>query len=102
MAFENSKTDHYVTKKFFGFIMEHPTVKNYFPRLNAAIFVNNFKSPKELADHLLYLDRNDKEFENFFDFKKYGKNERVENSKVNDDCKTCSRSLQKASGHGNK
>ncbi|EGC31736.1 hypothetical protein DICPUDRAFT_156375 [Dictyostelium purpureum] len=101
MAFENSETDDYVTEKFFGALacgtvpLYHgaPNGKKYFPRPNAAIFVNDFKSPKELADHLLYLDKNDKEYEKFFDYKKYGPTKEwmsiIDNSKVNDDCRTC-------------
>ena len=66
LAFENCDADDYVSEKLFdGFFagtvpiyMGAPNARRLLPAPNAALFVDDFESPKHLAQHLLYLDQN--------------------------------------------
>eukprot|EP00727_Mastigamoeba_balamuthi_P001742 m51a1_g11565 putative glycosyltransferase 10 family protein (844) ;mRNA; f:3792-9630 len=71
LAFENSNARDYVTEKFFQplmagsvpVVMGAPNVREYAPSEHSYIDVADFASPKELADYLLMLDRNDTLYE---------------------------------------
>ncbi|KAM9954106.1 hypothetical protein ACTFIR_009234 [Dictyostelium discoideum] len=101
MSFENSETDDYVTEKLFGVFtigsvpIYHgaPNGKKFFPSPNAGIFVNDFKSPEDLAAHLKFLDENDEEYEKCLQWKKTGPTKDwmavMDQLKVNGDCRTC-------------
>ncbi|KAM9978086.1 hypothetical protein ACTFIY_011852 [Dictyostelium cf. discoideum] len=101
MSFENSETDDYVTEKLFGVFtigsvpIYHgaPNGKKFFPSPNAGIFVNDFKSPEDLAAHLKFLDENDDEYEKCLQWKKTGPTKDwmvvMDQLKANGDCRTC-------------
>jgi hypothetical protein len=76
LAFENSICDDYATEKFFK-PMSHPIVpvvmggakySEIAPK-SAYIDVNDFDSPKSLANHLKYLDRHWVEYMAHFDWR---------------------------------
>lgn len=65
LAFENSEIDDYVTEKFFG-ALEHgaipiyrgaPNIDEFLPGDDAIINVNDFESPKELAEYIDLLTK---------------------------------------------
>jgi hypothetical protein len=66
LAFENSNEDYYVTEKFFGgliagtvpVVMGWKDVARVAPHPKSFIHVNDFESPKALAEYLLELDAN--------------------------------------------
>jgi hypothetical protein len=77
-AFENSFCRDYVTEKFFS-TLKYNTVPvvyglgnydEYVPR-SGYINVLDFKTPKELADYLIYLDGNNTAYNAYFEWKKY-------------------------------
>jgi len=81
LAFENSVDRDYVTEKFFQPLIEG-SVPVYYGAQNIADFapdkysyidVRKFKNPNELAKYLIYLDKNDKEYEKYLEWKKKAK-----------------------------
>ena len=71
LAFENSRCPDYITEKFWLNLLDGivPIVRG--PRIvdyekvappNSFIHVDNFTSPKKLADYIKYLDRNDEAY----------------------------------------
>ena len=85
ISFENAICHDYITEKFWRpltigsvpVVRGSPTIKDWAP-LNSIIVVEDFKSPKQLAEYLLYLDQNDSEYEKFLKFKTEGiNNERL-------------------------
>ncbi|ODN06288.1 Alpha-(1,3)-fucosyltransferase C [Orchesella cincta] len=76
-AFENAICLDYVTEKLFrtlelGLVPVVYGGANYsqIAPPNSFIDVNDFKTPKELADFLRYLDRNPEEYKKFFEWRK--------------------------------
>lgn len=86
LAFENSKCDHYITEKYFQFynninffeintvpVVSGPPPEHYgepiFGHRNF-IHVDSFDSPKSLAEYLLYLDRNNTAYLEYFEWKR--------------------------------
>jgi hypothetical protein len=80
LAFENSISDYYVTEKFF-----HPLIAGSVPiYLGAAnveevapadhcyIDASKFGGPRELAQYLLWLDKNPEEYATYLAWKKRG------------------------------
>ena len=85
ISFENAICHDYITEKFWRPLMigsvpvvrGSPTIRDWAPQ-NSIIVAEEFKSPKQLAEYLLYLDQNDLEYEKFLKFKTEGiKNERL-------------------------
>ena len=85
ISFENAICHDYITEKFWRPLMigsvpvvrGSPTIRDWAPQ-NSIIVAEEFKSPKQLAEYLLYLDQNDSEYEKFLKFKTEGiKNERL-------------------------
>lgn len=79
-AFENSLCNDYVTEKLFSKLSRYvvPVVyggANYsrFAPPYSYINANDFKTPKSLANYLIYLDNNPKEYMKYFWWKKYYK-----------------------------
>ncbi|ORX51816.1 hypothetical protein BCR36DRAFT_582853 [Piromyces finnis] len=79
LAFENSNDRDYVTEKFFQ-PLEAGSVPVFFGTSNIADFApehsfinaNDFESAKELAEYLEMLDKDDKEYESYLEWKKKG------------------------------
>eukprot|EP01132_Coremiostelium_polycephalum_P010342 gene10342-12699_t len=80
-AFENSMCRGYITEKQLHcfesgtvpVVMAHPDSLILLPR-GSYIYVGDFKSAKELADYLIYLDGNDEEYKKYF---KWRSNENI-------------------------
>lgn len=80
LAFENAYCNDYMTEKIMrplhvGVVPVYkgsPVVQDWMPNNHSVILVDNFGSPKELADYIKYLDENDTEYETFLEFKKKG------------------------------
>ena len=57
-----------------------PSVNDWMPNNKSIILVENFKSPRELAEYIKYLDQNDVEYLRYLEFKQKGvTNERLSN-----------------------
>ena len=77
ISFENSICNEYVTEKLYHHIgcgivpivMGGAKYQKILPQYSY-LNVNDFKSPKELADYLLYLDRNDEKYLEYFEWTK--------------------------------
>jgi hypothetical protein len=93
LAAENSLCPDYVTEKFYrGFLNDIVPVvyggadySQYAPP-HSYINIADFRSPKELADYLLLLDKNDALYRKYFDWKK---NFEVINRPLNGWCDLC-------------
>eukprot|EP01102_Stenamoeba_stenopodia_P000766 TRINITY_DN10718_c0_g1_i1.p1 TRINITY_DN10718_c0_g1~~TRINITY_DN10718_c0_g1_i1.p1 ORF type:complete len:549 (+),score=163.66 TRINITY_DN10718_c0_g1_i1:156-1802(+) len=76
LAFENSNTPDYVTEKVYHGLragtvpiyMGAPNVDTFVPP-NSIIKVDDFKSPKELADYLMELDKDDEKYNKYLEWK---------------------------------
>ncbi|XP_032241043.1 alpha-(1,3)-fucosyltransferase 11 isoform X2 [Nematostella vectensis] len=81
IAFENAICQDYMTEKLFRPIevgsvpiyMGSPKARDWMPNNKTGIFVNDFKSPKELAKFIKDLDANDQEYEKYLEYKQSGK-----------------------------
>ena len=80
LAFENARCHDYITEKFWRplyagsvpIVLGSPTIKDWAPTNQSIIVVDDFQSPKDLAEYLHYLDRNDREYERYLEFKRTG------------------------------
>uniref|UniRef100_A0A8C5QY39 Fucosyltransferase n=1 Tax=Leptobrachium leishanense TaxID=445787 RepID=A0A8C5QY39_9ANUR len=80
LALENALCSDYMTEKLWrpmhlGAIPIYrgsPLVRDWMPNNHSIILVDDFASPKELADFILYLDQNDEEYQKYMDYKKPG------------------------------
>ncbi|XP_052816699.1 alpha-(1,3)-fucosyltransferase 10-like [Mya arenaria] len=80
LAMENAICDDYVTEKVWRPLMlgsvpvirGSPKIKDILPDDHSAIIIDDFKSPKELANYLNFLDRNDQEYNKYLSWKKTG------------------------------
>lgn len=88
ISFENALCHDYITEKFWRplvigsvpVVRGSPTIRDWAPQ-NSIIVAEDFASPKQLAEYLLFLDQNDTEYEKFLKFKTEGiKNERLINT----------------------
>ena len=78
LAFENSICKDYITEKTFAWLRRDivPIVlggANYKQLLPSYSYIDitDFSSPRELADYLNYLDRNDDAYNAYFEWKRY-------------------------------
>ena len=93
LAAENSLCPDYVTEKFYRALMNDivPIViggadyAQYAPP-NSYVNVADFRSPKDLADYLLFISKNDALYNKYFDWKK---NYRVVRKPLNGWCDLC-------------
>jgi len=77
LAFENSRFDDYVTEKLLDIYdtgtipvyLGAPNVKSLVPGNHSTIFVDDFKSPKELADYLQLVGNNENLYNEYFAWK---------------------------------
>lgn len=106
LAFENSQHTDYITEKLFNPmklgtvpVVLGTTRRNYEDQVpgDAFIHVDDFPTPKELAERLLHLEQNTAEYMTFFDWKK---RYRIQHFYYGTEhaCKTC-RYLQKNRRH---
>jgi len=78
LAFENTLTEDYVTEKFFGAFYSGsvpvyrgaPNVEDFTPCDHCYINANDFATPKDLADYLLYLNGNETAYNEYFEWRK--------------------------------
>ncbi|XP_023343120.1 alpha-(1,3)-fucosyltransferase C [Eurytemora carolleeae] len=76
LSFENSLCEDYITEKFWNtleqsmvpIVLGSGNYKDVAPP-HSYINVQDFKSPKELAEYLLKLDKNSKDYNRFLDWK---------------------------------
>ena len=92
LGFENSYCDQYVTEKFWFRMSQNvlPIVLGGGPYTQMApphshINVEDFESPKELADYLKQLDKNSDDYLSYFSGKQAVVAMACENAHVNDD-----------------
>lgn len=77
IAFENAVCNDYMTEKLFRpfevgavpIVMGSPAAKDWMPNEKSAVFVNDFKHPKDLADFVKYLNANDDEYAQYMRYK---------------------------------
>lgn len=78
LAFENAICDDYMTEKLFRALhvgsvpiyRGSSKVRDWMPDDNSVIVVDDFDSPKQLADYLIKLDQSDDEYNSFLKFKR--------------------------------
>ena len=88
ISFENGICDDYITEKLYRTInvgaipiyKGAPNVKEWLPDNHSAIVVDDFQTPKELADYIKFLDNNDEEYNKYLRYKETG----ITNQKLND------------------
>lgn len=79
IAFENAISKDYVTEKFFDplivgavpIYLGAPNISNFSPGINSFINVDNYRSPKELAEDLKLICRDEELYKSFFKWKEY-------------------------------
>lgn len=77
LSFENAVGEDYVTEKFFDPLvvgtvpvyLGAPNIEQFAPGDRCFINVADFSGPQELAEYLLYLDRNDAAYGEYFAWK---------------------------------
>ncbi|XP_068114143.1 alpha-(1,3)-fucosyltransferase 11 [Hyperolius riggenbachi] len=80
LAMENAICSDYMTEKLWrpmhlGAIPVYrgsPSVKDWMPNDHSIILIDDFASPKHLAEFILFLDRNDEEYLKYLQYKKPG------------------------------
>lgn len=80
LAFENAICEDYITEKLWRPLVlgsvpiykGSPSVQDWMPNNHSIIHVDDFKSPKDLADFIKKLDRDDKEYAKYLEFKGKG------------------------------
>ncbi|NP_001002903.1 alpha-(1,3)-fucosyltransferase 10 [Xenopus tropicalis] len=80
LAFENAVCEDYITEKLWrplklGAVPVYfgaPNVENWLPSNKSAIIVGRFSHPKELATYIKKLDKNDKLYMQFIEWKLHG------------------------------
>jgi hypothetical protein len=86
LAFENSRHDGYISEKIWQsfyagtvpIYLGAPNIRNYLPRQNSALIVDEFASVKELADEIKRLAKDDEEYDKMHEWRK-----RVDDSFLN-------------------
>uniref|UniRef100_A0A4W3J1F4 Fucosyltransferase n=1 Tax=Callorhinchus milii TaxID=7868 RepID=A0A4W3J1F4_CALMI len=77
LAFENAVCDDYITEKFWrplklGVVPVYygsSNIADWLPSNRSAILVRNFSHPKDLAEYIMRLDRDDRDYEAFLEWK---------------------------------
>ena len=80
LAFENARCHDYITEKYWRplyvgsvpIVLGSPTIKDWAPANHSIIVAEDFESPERLASYLHYLDQNDREYEQYLEFKRTG------------------------------
>uniref|UniRef100_A0A914WA11 Fucosyltransferase n=1 Tax=Plectus sambesii TaxID=2011161 RepID=A0A914WA11_9BILA len=82
LSFENNNCEDYVTEKYFVNGLQHDIIpvvmgppRSYYEKISpphSFIHVDDFRSPKELAAYLHYLDKNDSAYNEYFAWKGTG------------------------------
>ncbi|KAK3738350.1 hypothetical protein QZH41_014334 [Actinostola sp. cb2023] len=80
LSMENAICDDYITEKLWrpmilGSVPIYrgsPSVNDWMPNNHSVILVDTFKHPKELAEHIKWLDKNDKEYLKYLEYKVAG------------------------------
>ncbi|XP_043914858.1 alpha-(1,3)-fucosyltransferase 10 [Protopterus annectens] len=80
LAFENAVCEDYITEKLWrplklGVVPIYygsPNIEEWLPSNKSAILVHRFSHPRELAKYIKELDRNDKEYETYLEWKQSG------------------------------
>ncbi|KAM9361390.1 4-galactosyl-N-acetylglucosaminide 3-alpha-L-fucosyltransferase 9-like [Symphorus nematophorus] len=97
LSFENSVYKDYITEKLYGPmtlgtvpIVMGPSRQNYEDHIpgDSFIHVNDFSTPKQLAERLIYLDRNPAEYMKYFEWTNKFRVKRSTFGKEHA-CKTC-------------
>jgi hypothetical protein len=78
LAFENAITPDYVTEKFFDALIAGsvpvyrgaPNVEEFAPGDHCFIDASQFSKPVDLAEYLLYLSDNERDYHSFFEWKR--------------------------------
>jgi len=78
LSFENTNAKDYLTEKYYTsfntstvpVVMGAQNVNDFKPGNHSIINVNDFKDPKSLAEYLLYLDRNEDKYQEYFIWRK--------------------------------
>jgi len=101
LAFENHNAIDYVTEKFFHTIaagsvpiyMGAPNIDDFAPSPKSIIKTTDFRSPEELAQYLLYLDKHDNEYQEYLSWKTEGPQpsflKLLERHKLDARCRLC-------------
>lgn len=100
IAFENGNTKDYVTEKLYGPLVEgtvplHMGVDNVhdFAPEHSVISVHDFESPKELAEYLLMLDKDDAKYAEYLAWKNKPPSDKfkalMDLSNVHSRCRMC-------------
>ncbi|XP_069741456.1 alpha-(1,3)-fucosyltransferase 11 isoform X2 [Narcine bancroftii] len=80
LAMENAICDDYMTEKLWrpmhlGVVPIYrgsPVVQDWMPNSHSIILIDDFKSPKDLADYINFLDQNDEEYMKYLEYKQPG------------------------------
>lgn len=80
ISMENAICDDYITEKLWrpmilGSVPIYrgsPKVVDWMPNNHSIILIDNFKTPKELADYITWLDNNDEEYLKYLEYKEVG------------------------------
>ncbi|XP_066928924.1 alpha-(1,3)-fucosyltransferase 10-like [Clytia hemisphaerica] len=80
ISFENARCNDYMTEKIFRTIhmgsvpiyLGASNLREWLPDPKSVIMVEDFKSPKDLAEHIKYLDENSSEYEKLLEYKTKG------------------------------
>lgn len=80
LAMENAICADYMTEKlwrpmYLGAVPIYrgsPSVKDWMPNNHSVILIDDFASPKDLADFILSLDRNDDDYLRYLEYKNHG------------------------------
>ena len=81
VSFENAVCNDYITEKLWRTLslgslpiyMGSPSVQDWMPTTKALILANDYPTVEALANYIKFLDENDDEYEQYFDFKNPGK-----------------------------
>ncbi|XP_060710142.1 alpha-(1,3)-fucosyltransferase 11 isoform X1 [Hemiscyllium ocellatum] len=80
LAMENAICDDYMTEKLWrpmhlGAVPIYrgsPVVQDWMPNSHSVILIDDFESPKDLADYINFLDQNDNEYLKYLEYKQPG------------------------------
>uniref|UniRef100_UPI00398F8279 alpha-(1,3)-fucosyltransferase 11 n=1 Tax=Pristiophorus japonicus TaxID=55135 RepID=UPI00398F8279 len=80
LAMENAICDDYMTEKLWrpmhlGAVPIYrgsPVVQDWMPNNHSIILIDDFETPKDLADFINYLDQNDEEYLKYLEYKQPG------------------------------